>query len=34
MLKTFMKAFAPPIPVEKVNVLLSDPETPVKPYEF
>jgi len=29
-----MKAFAPPIPVEKVNVLLSDPETPVTPYEF
>jgi len=34
MLKTFMKAFAPPIPVEKVYVLLSDPETPVTPYEF
>jgi hypothetical protein len=29
-----MKAFAPPIPVEKVYVLLSDPETPVTPYEF
>jgi len=26
-----MKALAPPIPVEKVNVLLSDPETP---YEY
>ncbi len=34
MLKTFIKAFAPPIPVEKFNVLLSDPETPVTPYEF
>ncbi len=34
MLKTFMKALAPPIPVDKVNVVLSDPETPVTPYEF
>jgi len=25
---------APPIPVEKVDALLSDPETPVAPYEF
>jgi len=30
----FVEALAPPIPVEKVNVLLSDPETPVTPYEF
>ena len=34
MLKTFIKALAPSIPVEKVNVLLSDPDTPVTPYEF
>jgi len=31
MLKTFLEALPPPIPVEKVNVLLSDPETP---YEY